>query len=545
MSGDMAGNGDGPVDGHATNHIPSASAPSPPGGGRRNGPEVNRKSLLAIALLLALAIFLVDTTSPVEGAVAVLYVVVVVLAARTGRRRDILAAAGFTIVLTMAAYLDTHGLEHAGSFTLRAIVSLSAIAITAVLALQGCEATAALMRSESRYRRMFDASRIGVVEEDWRALRAAAAGGGQASRPGRPGADDIRCQEIQRLRSLIRMIDINPAMLAMLNRGPAAPGDAGTGNLGFVSDRAFAETLDAFRRGEPFFEHESELIRPDGTRIPCLYTVTFPPPGDPEGTVLIFVVDISERRQAQDALLAAQSELAHASRTATLGELSASIAHEVNQPLMAVVTNGEAGLRWLHRATPDLGEVDQALRRIVAEGNRASQIVARIRSFLKKAPVQQELLGVVAIIDEAVLLVERELLAAQVALEIEIAPDLPPVRGDRIQLQQILVNLMVNASQALTSRNAGRRLRLTAALQDDGCIAITVADNGPGIGEADLPRLFEAFFTTRQHGMGMGLAICRTTAEAHGGHLSVDSRPGEGASFQLRLPAIIVEDAAA
>lgn len=341
------------------------------------------------------------------------------------------------------------------------------------------------------------------------------------------------------------MIDINPAMLAMLNRGTAAPGDAGTGNLGFVSDRAFAETLDAFRRGEPFFEHESELIRPDGTRIPCLYTVTFPPPGDPEGSVLIFVVDISERRQAQDALLAAQSELAHASRTATLGELSASIAHEVNQPLMAVVTNGEAGLRWLHRATPDLGEVDQALRRIVAEGNRASQIVARIRSFLKKAPVQQELLGVAAIINEAVLLVERELLAAQVALEVEIAPDLPLVRGDRIQLQQILVNLMVNASQALTSRDAGRRLRLTAALQDDGCIAITVADNGPGIGEADLPRLFEAFFTTRQHGMGMGLAICRTTAEAHGGHLSVDSRPGEGASFQLRLPAIIVEDATA
>lgn len=514
-------------------------------GGQRSGPAANRNALLVTALLLTIAIFLIDTMSPLEGAVAVLYVVVVLLAARTGRRRDIVMAAGGTLLLTLIAYFDTHGFRSVGSSTLRAIVSLSAIGITAALALQGRAATSALMRSEGRYRRMFNTSRIGVIEEDWRGLRAALHGRGPVSWQGLATDHDEALQEVRRIRTLVRMIDVNPAMLGILNRGATKPVDASAANLRIVGDRIFAETLDAFARGEPFFEGESELLHADGSRTPLLYTVTFPPADDPDGSVLIFVVDITERRQAQDALLAAQAGLAHAARTATLGELSASIAHEVNQPLMAVVTNGEAGLRWLRRASPDLAEVDQALSRIVAEGNRASQIVARIRSFVKKAPLQQELLNMTTIIDEAVLLVERELLAAQVQLTIDIAPDLPPVRGDRIQFQQIMVNLMVNAGQALATRDAPRVLRVSAGLDGDGQIAVIVADNGPGIGQAELSRLFEPFFTTREQGLGMGLAICRTTAVAHGGRLSVESRPGDGAAFRLSLPAVIQEHAAA
>ena len=330
-------------------------------------------------------------------------------------------------------------------------------------------------------------------------------------------------------------------MLAMLGSGSAAPLIGDAGNLFIVDDRTFAETLEAFARGEPFYEGESEILRGDGTTIPILFTITFPARTDGDGTVLIFAVDITERKQAQDALLEAQAELAHAARAATLGEMSASIAHEVNQPLMAVVTSGEAGLRWLRRTTPDLDEVDQSISRIVAEGRRASQIVARIRSFVKKAPVQKDLLSIAAIIEDAILLVERELSAAQVELSIDIQPRLPPIRGDRIQLQQILVNLMVNAGQAMATRQGQRLLRIGAARDESGDVVVSVADTGPGIATEDLPRLFEPFFTTRQQGMGMGLAICRTTAEAHGGHLTVESRPGEGAVFRLSLPAATEE----
>ncbi len=511
----------------ATGLRPDAACHRPP----RLGP------LLVLAGLLTLLIFLVDIVTPLDGAVAVLYVVVVMIAGRSGRRRDVLFTAGGTMLLTMFAYVDTHGLEHLGSPTVRALVSLSAIAITAMLVLQSQAAATALSRSEGRYRRMFDASRIGIVEEDWRAIRVAL-GTPKATMQGLRSAEKAKP-----LRGLARTIDVNPAMLAMLGRSTAAPLIGGTENLLMVSDRTFAEALEAYLRGDAFYETESDILRADGTTVPAFFAITFPPAADPDGTVLIFVVDLTERRQAQHAVLAAQAELAHAARAATLGELSASIAHEVNQPLMAVVTSGEAGLRWLRRDPPDLVEVEQSISRIVAEGRRASQIVARIRSFVKKAPTQQDVLSIAAIIEDAVSLVERELSSTQIALELAVAPALPKLVGDRIQLQQILVNLMVNASQAMATQQTPRRLRIAAQHDGDDHLLITVGDTGPGIAEADLPRLFEPFFTTRQEGMGMGLAICRTTAEAHGGQLSVESHRGEGTIFSLRLPTTTEEAA--
>ena len=272
--------------------------------------------------------------------------------------------------------------------------------------------------------------------------------------------------------------------------------------------------------------------------FPVLFTITFPAEADGDRNVLAFVVDITERRHAQDALLAAQAELAHAARVATLGELTASIAHEVNQPLAAIVTSGEAGLRWLRRDVPNLEEVAAAISRVVGEGRRASEIVTRIRAFLKKKPAQQDMLQIAEIIEEAALLVERELSKDNIALTIETEPDLPPVRGDRIQLQQVLVNLMVNAGQAMAEQSGPRIVMVRTGRTESGGLAVTVQDTGPGIAPNDLQRLFEPFFTTKQGGMGMGLAICRTTVEAHGGQLSAERAPGSGATFRLTLPVI-------
>jgi C4-dicarboxylate-specific signal transduction histidine kinase len=174
----------------------------------------------------------------------------------------------------------------------------------------------------------------------------------------------------------------------------------------------------------------------------------------------------------------------------------------------------------------------------VSEGRRAGAIVARIRTFLKKTPAHQDMLQIGDILEEAALLVDRELAKENVTLAMTIEPDLPSIRGDRVQLQQVLVNLLINAGQAMSEQAGPRIVTLRACRPEVGSLDITVKDTGPGIEADNLARLFEPFFTTKQGGMGMGLAICRTTVESHGGQMTVDSSPGSGATFRLTLPVI-------
>ncbi len=219
-----------------------------------------------------------------------------------------------------------------------------------------------------------------------------------------------------------------------------------------------------------------------------------------------------------------------------MGELTATMAHEINQPLAAVVTNGEAALRWLKRPVPDLGEVTDALGRAVANGKRAAEIVARIRGFLKKAPPRRESLDLPEMIAEAAQLLDRELARQAVSLVTEAGPDLPRVRGDRVQLQQVVVNLMVNGIQAMAATSGRARvLTLRSTWQDDGQVRVDVTDTGDGIAPEARERIFQPFYTTKADGMGMGLAICRSTVEAHGGRLWI-SEAGPGAAFHMLLP---------
>jgi len=222
----------------------------------------------------------------------------------------------------------------------------------------------------------------------------------------------------------------------------------------------------------------------------------------------------------------------------TLGEMSASIAHEVGQPLAAIVTNGEACLRWLEHRPPQPDEVRSSVVRMIAEGRRASEIVRRIRTLAKKDTGQKTPLELNDVVNDVVSLTQREVLNHQVTLRVRLAPLLPPVLGDRVQLQQVLINLVMNGMQSMEYVTGwSRELSIETSQTPEGHVLLAVRDCGSGLDAQYADRLFDAFFSTKPHGMGMGLSICRSIVEAHGGRIrAFNNDSGHGATFQCSLP---------
>jgi len=250
------------------------------------------------------------------------------------------------------------------------------------------------------------------------------------------------------------------------------------------------------------------------------------------------VEDITERKKAEEALANARTELAHVSRLMTMGEMTASIAHEVFQPLTAIVTNADAGLRWLQRPKPNLGEVRTTLERIIEDGKRGSEVIKRIRSLVRKTNTHKEPLNINEVVQEVAALACREAQKRGIFLRTELGAALPPVEGDRVQLQQVILNLVMNgleASEGVTDRP--RELVIRTQLRAPDAVLVAVQDAGVGLDPERLPRLFEAFFTTKRGGMGMGLSISRSIIEAHRGRLWATRNAGPGATFQFVLPA--------
>jgi C4-dicarboxylate-specific signal transduction histidine kinase len=243
-------------------------------------------------------------------------------------------------------------------------------------------------------------------------------------------------------------------------------------------------------------------------------------------------------RERGEALQKVQTELAHVTRVMTLGELTASIAHEVNQPLAAIVTNGNACLRWLGGATPNLLEGRQAVERIIKDSYRASEVISRIRTLVKKTPPRNDWLDVNESIVEVLALAQNEANRNSVSLQQQLAPDLPRVRGDKVQLQQVILNLIINGLEAIAkSKDGVRELSVSSGVDEKNNVIVAVRDSGEGLDTANLDRVFDAFFTTKADGMGMGLAISRTIIESHGGRLWAGPNSPKGAVFQFTLPA--------
>ncbi|MCA1452587.1 DUF4118 domain-containing protein [Bradyrhizobium sp. BRP22] len=304
-------------------------------------------------------------------------------------------------------------------------------------------------------------------------------------------------------------------------------------------DREFVQQiLEQASRDGVDFDHEARLVMPGGA-VKYIRALAHAVKDGPDGLEFIgAVTDLTAAKQAEAALNDAHADLAHATRVITLGELTSSIAHEVNQPLAAIMSNGEACLRWLDRGAAGLEQARRSVEWIVKDVSRAADVIGRVRALARKTDSERSLFDVNEVVNEARMLMRRELSSKQITLRTELATDPLIVRADRVQLQQVVINLVMNgieAMQPVTDRPRELLIRSQRSFDADQAILI-MADCGVGFSDEHAERLFTAFFTTKSTGLGLGLSICRSIVEAHGGKLSACRNAGPGATFQFTLP---------
>lgn len=350
---------------------------------------------------------------------------------------------------------------------------------------------------------------------------------------------DAHPEVLDRAMKAITIGEVNRSAIQLFGHAPDGDGES-IGAYWKAGTQTFRSIFEARFRGEDSHQEETRLTTFDGRVVEGLFTSAFPPALTEIGISVNSFVDSTERKRAEEMLQRVQADFAHAARVSMLGELTASIAHEVNQPLAAIAANGEAGLRWLGRPEPDVAEVRELTKRIVADARRAAEIISRVRSMAARRAPEHVPLALDDVIREVLLFLRHEVQARGVNVTHRPAPKASTFLGDRTQIQQVIVNLAVNAMQAMTqSELAARRLLIRTDTNDPSRIVCSIEDGGPGIAADDLVRLFDSFFTTKEGGMGMGLPICRSIIEAHGGTIAGDNDSSiGGARFVFSLPVM-------
>ncbi len=460
-----------------------------------------------IAGLFALAVFIVDTITPLDIAVAVLYVVVVLMAANYFQLRGVLLVSMGCLVLTVFSFLVTHGFTSDAALA-RCLMSIAAIGATTLLALKNQTANAALRERA----RLLDLTHDTIFVRD--------------------------------MNDVISYWNRGAEELYGWSREEAV-GKTSHEILKTVFPIPLEEiTAELLRTGR--WEGEIVHAKRDGTRVNV--ATRWSVERDQRGRAVSIMEtnnDITERNQARQALRRTEAELAHINRVMTLGELTASIAHEVNQPLTGIVANGSACLRLLDREPPDLEDVRGGIESIISDGMRASEVIQRLRALSKKADLNMAPLNINDVIADVIRLLEREIVDHFVTLKIDLAAPRSCVVGDRVQLQQVIINLVMNGIEAMDeAADSPRELTVRSCEYEADHVLVEVKDRGKGIDTEDLHRIFNAFFTTKRDGMGMGLSVCRSIIQTHGGRIwALPNADGAGTTFSFTLPCS--EDASA
>ncbi|MBS7538168.1 two-component system sensor histidine kinase NtrB [Ancylobacter lacus] len=458
---------------------------------------------------LCLAIFLVDTLSPLDMAIAVLYGVVVLVSSSWFGTRGLIAIGAGCAGLAVGSFLIIHAQDYNLASVMRCLVSIAAIGVTTLLCLRN-EATTASLRDQAA---LLDLSHDAIFV--------------------RAPSDAIVYWNggAERLYGWSREEALGHAAGTLLRTVLPAP----------------RSQIMASLHATGFWEGEVRHTTRDGREVTCLsrWSAQRDARGRSLGT-LETNHDITARKTAEHDLRQAEAALAEVTRVSTLGALTASIAHEVNQPLAAVITSGEACLRWLRRPVPDIAEAEETVQRMIANGRRASEVIARLRALARRDPPDHRPIDLSELVEDSLPLLEWELASHRVRLALRLAPALPRIGGDRGQLQQVLINLALNALHAMDAvPEADRTLTIRTALRQAGAgpgnggeVAVTVEDAGPGAPPETLESLFAPFFSTRDDGMGLGLSVARSIVEAHGGRLVAQPGAAAGLCLTFTLPVL-------
>ncbi|QCB54532.1 PAS domain-containing protein [Sphingopyxis sp. PAMC25046] len=394
-----------------------------------------------------------------------------------------------------------------------------------------------LRASEARYRKLIhfmpvalwqvDASRMGKIYAELRA---------------RGVTDFERYLEehpelVELAATTVPVTDVNRSAIQLIGGSNVQDLIQPVGYLFAISRESLRRVMIGRFSGRQNYSEFMKVRRLDGLILDVRFSVTYPEPLLELDTTIFSLEDVTDRLRMESQLRQIQADFSHAARISTLGELTSSIAHEVNQPLAAIMTNAETSLRWLVRPDVDLAKVRQLTERIAASARRADDIVGRIRGMAAKQPPELVPLNLNEVVQESLLFVRHEVDTRAIRVTASYAKGLTPVIADRIQLQQVVVNLLINAIQAVEAqRESDREIALATGSDTDGAIWFRLRDSGPGVAPDHLGRIFEGFFTTKEGGMGIGLAICHSIVGAHGGSITVENRPGGGAEFRVALP---------